>query len=302
MKVLIVGLPYFGAYIQDKLSSNYPEHKFVYLNTYYSKKDRLSYLFHILNADVVYSINGVTRDSKTIDVALRMNKKIIYHWVGSDLINAKSDFENGLINSSYINTATHLADSPWFVKELEQIGIDSVYCPLNAFIENKDEENNFPDKFTVLSYIKEGSEDFYGFDTFINLAKCFPEISFHIAGMSNAHINLPENVKLLGWVKDMKAEINKSVVCIRMPKHDGLSFFVLESLGEQRYVIYNQLFEPSILAKNFEEARESIQQIYNQFSNGELGLNVNGSKYVNQNFNEIKVVSNLFKILSHDYE
>ena len=303
MKVLIVGLPYFGTYIQDKLSTNYPEHKFVYLNTYYNKKDQLSYLIHILNADVVYSINGVTRDSKTIDVALKMKKKIIYHWVGSDLINAKNDFKNGLINTNYINDAVHLADSPWFVDELKQIGISAVYCPLNAYkVGASDNEMNFPDKFTVLNYIKEGSEEFYGFNDFISLAKHFPEINFHIAGMSNANTILPENVKLLAWVDDMKVEIQNSVACLRMPKHDGLSFFVLESLGEQRYVIYNQPFEPCIMANSLDTAKQSIQMLYERFCKGELELNTKGSEYVEQHFNEKEVVSNLFRILSQDHE
>jgi hypothetical protein len=298
MKVLIIGLPYFSAYIQKKLQAHFPAHQFVNLNTYYHYRDKIRFAYHLPSTDVVYSINGATHGSRSIDWALKLHKKIVFHWVGSDLMNAKVDFQKGIINADYIQKVTHLTDTPWFVQELADIDIKASFAPLNAVAFNFEVNPELPDTFSVLTYIKQGSEFFYGIDTIISLAMQFPQIVFNIAGMDHFEQELPSNIKLLGWVDDMRAHIKKNWLSLRMPIHDGLSFFVIESLAEKRYVIYNQLFQPSLMAKDADSAAIIIQDLWNQFKANTLGPNLKGSSYIQKHFNEKQVLSTIFNALS----
>lgn len=83
----------------------------------------------------------------------------------------------------------------------------------------------FPKKFNVLLYIPQDKQEFYGIRRLHNIASQLAEVSFWVAGANKADIPLPENVRLLGWVSNIEDYIQQSVVCMRFPKHDGLSFF-----------------------------------------------------------------------------
>lgn len=300
MKVLLVGLPYFSKFIAKKLQDNFPKHKFIHLNTYYSNKDKIRYLFHIFSADVVYSINGSTSKSSVINLALWLKKRIIFHWVGSDLMLAKEAYKSNSINPNYIQNVTHITDTPWFVGELANIGINARFVPLSVYSAQFNLKISLPSSFSVLSYVKEGNEEFYGFQTIIEIAKMRPDIRFQIAGMKNYIAALPSNIQLLGWVTDMAKVIQENVICMRTPLHDGLSFFVIESLALGRYVIYNQKYEPSIFAESTSEIISQIDRIKDLYDKNELDVNHQAVKFVQSNFNETKVLLDLFKTLNRN--
>lgn len=165
-------------------------------------------------------------------------------------------------------------------------------------LEKTNEKQPLPAFFSALIYIPQNSQEFYGIHTLKSIAEKLPDIQFDVIGTENPVIPLPNNVMLHGWVKNTCTYIQNACVCLRFPEHDGLSFFVLESLSHQRYVIYNQKLEFTIYALNDNEIMEHIVRLKEQFDKGILNANTNASEWVEKNFsadNFIKLIDFLTK-------
>ncbi|MBI5541115.1 MAG: hypothetical protein HY951_13700 [Bacteroidia bacterium] len=296
MKIIVTGLPYFGRKISALLKNADAGNNYIFLNTYYSNYDRLRFLWHILTAKTVYSINGATGKSFVLSLAIKFKKRVVFHWVGSDLELARVAINNNTAEKRFIDFPVHLTDSPWYVTDLKEIGINAKYLPLLS-VDKAPDSVSFPTEFNVLAYIPQDNQEFYGILSIIELAKVFPEINFNITGSSEYSVELPTNIKLLGWIKDMKPVFENTVVSIRFPKHDGLSFFVLESLLYSRYVIYNYPIDNSILAKNIEEIKSGLTELLEKFKAGKLELNIKGREFVIREFSQGNI-NKLAKILT----
>ncbi len=293
MKVLLIGLPYFSNYLADKLSKNFPKDTFISLNTYYSKKDKILFFKHLSKADVIHSINGSISKSTAILLAVLLRKKVVMHWVGTDLIQAEMDYSNKKTNSTLISRPIHLTDTPWFIHRLEKVGIKNPkFIPLKG-MEKCNTTPKFPEKFAVLCYIPENRAEFYGIDMAIKIATKLPDIKFNWVGMSNWKHDLPKNVHLHGWVSNISKYIDDSVVCLRMPKSDGLSFFVLESLSKGRYVAYNQPFEYSNYCDSLEDFVSFISEKKTEFDAKILTPDEAKSKIIQEIFDENMVFNQL---------
>jgi hypothetical protein len=296
MKIIVTGLPYFGRKMSALLNEADAGNDYIFLNTYYSNFDRLRFLWHILFTKTVYSINGATGKSFVLSLAIKFKKRVVFHWVGSDLVLAKEEIKNNTADKRFIDYPIHLTDSPWYVRDLSEIGINAKYLPLLS-VDKVPDIVSFPCEFNVLAYIPQDDQEFYGISTIIELAKIFPEINFNIAGSSEFSGELPLNIKLLGWIKDMKPVFENTVISIRFPKHDGLSFFVLESLLYSRYVVYNYPIDNSILAKNIEEIKSGLTELLDKFKSGKLELNIKGRDFVIREFSK-ENINKLAKILT----
>lgn len=296
MKIIVTGLPYFGRKISALLNEADAGNNYIFLNTYYSNYDRLRFLLHILFAKTVYSINGATGKSFVLSLAIKFKKRVVFHWVGSDLFLAKDAIKNNTADKRFIDYPVHLTDSPWYVSDLNEIGINAKYLPLLS-VDKVPDIVSFPSEFNVLAYIPQDDQEFYGISTIIELAKIFPEINFNIAGSGEYSGELPKNIKLLGWIKDMKPVFENTVVSIRFPKHDGLSFFVLESLLYSRYVIYNYELDNCILVKNIDDIKFRLSELIEKFKKGNLELNTKGRDFVIRKFSN-ENINILAKILT----
>jgi hypothetical protein len=266
------------------------QNKYIFLNTYYSNYDRICFLFHILTARVVYSINGATGKSFVLSLAIRLKKRVIFHWVGSDVLLAKEAVEKKTSDGKFLSYPVHLTDSPWFVDELKEIGIQAKYLPL-LWVDNIPEKFVMSDEFSILTYVPQDDQGYYGLPAIIEVAKQFPEIIFKIAGSKETNLPLTPNIQLLGWIDNMKPLFEKSLVCIRFLKHDGLSFFVLESLLYGKYVIYNRHFDYCNYASNVQEMISVISELYSKFKIGELSPNEDGREFVIREFSKENVLT-----------
>ncbi|MBN2747440.1 MAG: hypothetical protein JXR34_12000 [Bacteroidales bacterium] len=296
MKVLIIGLPYFSKYLADKLSKTFPNDTYISLNTYYSKTDKILFIKHLINSDVIHSINGSIRKSIAVLLAVLLRKKVVMHWVGTDLIQAEMEYSIKKTNSTLISKPIHLTDTPWFINRLKKIGIKSPqFIPLKG-IEKCNSIPKFPKNFSVLCYIPENRAEFYGIEMAIEIATKLPDITFNWVGISNWKHNLPENVHLHGWVSNISNYINDSVVCLRMPKSDGLSFFVLESLSKGRYVAYNQPFEHSKYCNSIDDFVLYISKKKAEFDTKIIAPDEAKSRIIQEVFDETVVFNQLRNI------
>lgn len=296
MKILIVGLKYFAKILTKKLQKYDTENTYMYFDTYYNLKDRIKFLWHLKNSNIIYSINGATGHSKAMDMALKFNKKIILHWQGTDVQLALKSISNNDFNPLYISKPKHLCVAPWLKDELKTININAEYQPIASFKQLTEKICPLPDKFSILTYIREGKEDFYGINTIISIAKEFSDIPIKIVGLNSyKHQILPPNVKLLGWVLNINNEFRDSVLCLRLAKHDGMPFFMLEALLNYRYVGFNIEYEPTFYISNNQSLFDLINKLRMKFSVGELSENFTGHQFIANNFNEQKILKELIK-------
>src|SRR5687768_13231124 len=125
MKILFSGLPYFGKKLVQELREIDPANTYVFCNTYYSKKDQLKFLFHLITAKKVVSFNGASSKSGSLDWALRFKKKLIMQWHGSDVLTLRENIL-GRNNSAskYTQQAISYTDAPWLKSELKELGVE----------------------------------------------------------------------------------------------------------------------------------------------------------------------------------
>jgi len=293
MKVLIIGLSRFAENLVKELQSFDPDNQYVHLNTYNKYIDKIKFLYYIRNCDILYSLNGSIYNSKAFDMALKLKKKLIIHWVGTDVIKSKKNQQKGLINELYIEKATHFCEVDWIKQELEEIRITAEPVNFLSFDNKGYEADAFPEEFSLLTYIGQNRAEFYGINEILTLARKLPNIVIKIAGISEYSEQLPDNVRLLGWIEDMKTVINESVVCVRFPQHDGLSGFVLEALACGRHVIYKYPFPHCLQANDVAELEDITMSLEQKFSNNKLEVNTEGATYIKAKFSRDIVLKNL---------
>ncbi len=220
MKIIIIGLPYFGNKLAKRLKEYDSKNKYMYLNTNSSRLDKLVYLFQIIFAKKLYVISGDICCSNTINIALFLRKKVLIHWVGSDVLKAKKKIGT----PDYINNEmiSHVAIAPWLIEELNKdIGLKAKLAPMMTYDKKIDIERiKLPESFSIFSYIGKNKEIFYGIDTIIKLAKDFPNIKFRIAGIDAYNEVDLKNVKFLGWINDIEEEYLNNIAYLRAPEHD----------------------------------------------------------------------------------
>ena len=256
-RVLMIGLPYFMSNVK--------------------------YLCFLPFCHTVYSINGTIDHSFAISLAIRLKKRVVFHWVGSDVKTAQKAFKENKYNKKFIEKVTHITDTPWYVEELNSIGIKARFQPL-IVLKKTNEKKPLPTFFSVLIYIPQNNQEFYGIQRLKKIAENLPNIKFKVIGTEKPIIPMPENVSFYGWVNNTYLYIQNACICLRFPQYDGLSFFVIESLFYQRYVIYNQKLDYTIYALNENEIIEQIVRLKELFDKGKLIANTKGSEWAEKNF------------------
>lgn len=248
-------------------------------------------------ADVVYLIGGTLAGSRLLDLALLTRTAVVMHWVGTDVTVAIEDLRRHAARTRYIERATHFCEVPWIQEELRRIGIEARIVQIAALDCPAPDGLRLPAAFSILSYVREGLEDFYGMDRLVRLARDLPDVEIRIAGISRSAAPLPPNVKLLGWMENMAEQYAGCVLFLRLPEHDGLSFSVLEALAAGRYVGYSCRWEGTTHIDSYGGLRGFVQGLYSDFGRGTLGVNRAGVEYVRRHFDRDDVLGTLAKRL-----
>ena len=293
-RVSLVGLPKFASELANNLSSYYPSAYFKSFDTYYNLKDKIMCIPYILLSDVVYSINGTINNSNVFNLALKLNKKLLIHWVGTDVLKAQKAFNEGEFNQEYIDKATHFCEVEWIQEELKELGINAAIQNFVVF-DKIIGEQKLPEKFSVLSYLYPGREEFYGINSLIEAANRFPDIEFNLVGPESYQVETPSNMHFHGWVTDLDSRIASAGMCVRYPEHDGLSSFVLESLANGKVVAYKYSYPHCIACNDDDALYRTIENTFQEFKNGGLKVNLDAIDFIQKEFNKEKIFSGLIK-------
>ncbi len=291
MRVLIVGLPLFAKRLKEDLSSFDKENTYYSLDTYYNKWDKIKSFFLIPRVDVVYSINGTLGKSRVFDRAFKFNKKVMLTWVGTDVTKSKK-LEN--INQQYLKQAHHYCEVSWIQEELKELNIDAKILNFFNFKEAKEIHSPESKELSILCYISKNREKYYGWDAVMVAARQNPEVQFNIVGTDGLG-DQPENVHCHGWVEDMNPLFNEAHCAIRYVEHDGLSGFVLESLYRGKQVLYSEPLDHCRYVKNVDELSEQVKSMNEELKTGEELINREGAKFIDENFNRDKILSELIE-------
>ncbi len=297
-KIIVIGLPYFGKQLVHDLKSFDSSIRVVYLNTYYSKLDQFKYLFLLPFYQTVLSINGSTSKSLAFDLAIRWKKKLFMMWVGSDVLLAKENHLNHTEIQVYKTYAKHLCEVSWIQQELATISIPATVLPFVSFDQQFQTIPHDSNEMKALIYIAKNREQFYGIEWIIEAAKQLPNVQFSIVGSDGEGFEVPENIIFKGWVNDLNPLFHQHDVCIRIPEHDGLSVFVLESLARGKQVIYRFPFDQTHYAPDLNSLVLALKKLEAQKAIGQNLHHQDGVRFILENYQSHQVIPHLLSHLS----
>lgn len=301
MRVLINGLPYFGKRIAKELNEFDSENQYIFLDTYYSSWDKIRFRLLLPFSGAVFSFNGVSDRSGSLELALNKGKKLLMQWHGTDVSLALERYTDGSIYKKYIDNASHLFSAPWFQEELKEIVPKGVYAPF-SYVNAVGNEGQY-ESISVLSYLAKGRESYYGWNELCAVAHKNPNISFNIVGTDGMGLSAPENIKFLGWISDdeMVKLYRIHPIFVRLCEHDGKAFSVSQAMAAGAEVIWNyKLDNVRTITRNEIELADAILNAAESVKTRGMKPNVQAIQYALENLTEEIVMKEYAKIIQSE--
>lgn len=250
---------------------------------------QLKYFFKLfpalLKTDYLYIVFAQRNNSKNLILARLLKKKVIMHWIGTDVYQTIHSDKPEI----YTGNIHHICGSKLLHDELKSINISADIIPILPLKMNMDIIKQ-PEKHSVLIYLPEGKEDFYGADRIRELAIRNPNIEFHIvANQGYKPLELP-NVIFHGRLnsEEMNDMYKNISILLRIPKHDGLSMMVIEALAKGKQVLYKYehpyVYTPKSL--NIDDLDKTFKEIIAT----EPSENKKGHDYVAEYYTEKEIM------------
>jgi hypothetical protein len=173
MRVLINGLPLFAKRLSEQLQKYDTTSSYIFLDTYNSRWAQLLFYLYLPFSDCVISMNGVTDNSGSLNLVLKRKKKLILQWMGTDALLAMDRFEKRTIDRKYIDYGYNFVDSMWLMEEVKSLGVAAEYMHFKSV--NVVPNKHVYDKISVISYVAENRQTFYGMKQIAEIAKEFPD-------------------------------------------------------------------------------------------------------------------------------
>lgn len=249
-----------------------------------------------LSAKILHWVYAPMKFRRLFVLAKRMKKKVVIHWIGTDLLEVKEYFATCRCLPDFFGTLVdeHLAISAKYQQELASLGINAKIIRL---ISNNMEVDvqPLPPKPAVLTYWPALRANFYGCDLVMRLVRHFPDISFYVVGSEKPDAeNVPANVSFLGEVDDINSIYRRISILIRFTEHDGAQpAMVLEALARGKYVLFRYPFPHTMQITGFDDAVSALQQLRDAKT-----PNMGGATYVHENFSWREEIQKLKGIYS----
>ncbi|MBK6563065.1 hypothetical protein [Candidatus Amarobacter glycogenicus] len=286
-RILILGLPYFGALLADALAGLGWRAEFL-PHPGRSAAGWARVAKAAARADIVYLIGSRIDRASPQDRLLRLRRRpVVIHWVGTDVQIAVDEHRRHNISLRVAERPIHWCDAPWLVDELRTIGVVSEYVPLPIPIETAPAPP-LPETFSVLLYYPVDAFDREVFDieTMLRLPLEFPAARFVLipSPPETLPAPLPRNLEARAWVDDMEALYRETTVVVRLTSHDGQSFMAAEALSRGRYVIWTHPMPGCIKAEGPEAVTKALGSLLKKHDDGVLKLNTSGRRAALERF------------------
>ncbi len=296
MLVLVNGIPYFAEKMKHDFNEFDAGNRYVFCDTYYSRWARLRFLLLLPFAGAVISVNGVSDRSGSMDWVLRLKKKLIMFWQGTDVQMAVDRTNDDTIFRDYIDYAAHLVVAPWFVEELGQINVKAEYAPY-AYVEAFGNDGVYED-VRILTYLAEDAELFYGWEFIREMALKRPDIGVTVVGSKGTGLDAPENVTFKGWVsaETMSDLFRTHAIFVRLTEHDGKAFTVAQALAAGCEVIWTYPFDQCYqLKRESGLLEEKVSELEKEIKARDMHPNVENIRFVEESFQRKGVLTSLLK-------
>lgn len=178
-------------------------------------------------------------------------KRIVRYWIGTDAERTARDSHAGRLGPRFrrgVRDADHFAGSAQIADVLKGLGIcaEAVDFPWRGMPESVTPPP-MPARFTVLSYVPDPRFELYGGPQLLTAARALPEVSFMIVGGEGAWAgDVPDNVRFLGWQKEMASCFAAASCVVRIVEHDSIGATVIEGLAYGRTAVYSLPLEHTI--------------------------------------------------------
>lgn len=198
----------------------------------------LIFTWYLLKVDLIYNVFSSPFFLKKAKVCSFFGKKVITHWIGSDVryaVEGQTDMEGYKKLDSNVVCFKALQD------DLKGLGLDANIIPITPFNLHF-EICEMPKVHACLIYMPRGNEQYYGFDEISRVFPKFPQIKFFIvANDDKEKFAAYPNVEVLGRLpmKEMEELYKKISFIIRIHISDGLSMSVLEAMAKGKKVVWN---------------------------------------------------------------
>ncbi len=240
----------------------------------------------IRDCDILYNIYSGNYFWAKASFAKLIGKKVITHWIGTDVLNATSG-EVGYLGHPFIDH--HFVCYEPLKNELQSIGIESTVLPIVPF--NMDLSiDKMPDTHSVMIYMPDNKLDHYGYNDLRYVFESFPDVIFHIVANYGKGLEKYNNVIAHGWLdKNAMEKLYKEIsIVIRFIKHDGLSMSVIEGLMKGKKVIWNNQYYGVIYADSKEAICSELKKILEMPPCPDIDVsNYVKSELSKENFNNI---------------
>lgn len=296
-RAVVVGFDYYAQFLADLVNEHSDRWRLRAFDG--SRRGTIRSLLAMRRADALISFGGPAPNAALIEAARRRNIPVIVIWAGSDVTKAQDDpFELEVVKQERF---FNLSDGPWLVDELALLGIDADYEPVTA-VRSGGPVEAYPREFRVLTYLPEPRREFYGESMVYAVARAMPEIRFDVVGAGARNPDAPPNVRFHGVVRDMPRLIDRSVVLLRQPQHDGKSMLVLEALSRARHVVWNYEFPHVHTARGLDAVLTQLRHLRELHERGELTLNHDGRTFVLDTFSRADVAPRFVRRLDEAVE
>ncbi len=264
--IIIIGNSFFGKKVARAIRKN-SNTVALYFDTSNSIRDKVLFVFFLIFCSSLYSISGSIKKGGALSLALLLKKKIHQHFIGSDVTEAIADFSNKNYSRELISNSSFYCEVSWIKDEVEEylpIKCDLLDLPILHGLPLEIKKTSSKEN-KVLVYIGEGKEDFYGINDILYSAKNLQHIDFIIVGSNclDYRSEASDNISFLGWVDEPIELMKVCSVLIRFTAHDGLPFSIIEALSLGLHVIYNRPFTGCLLAKDKDEIKNHLMNIFN---------------------------------------
>lgn len=282
-KILVIGSSPFGNNAHDFFKLFKVNVLFYDIN-YRNKLIKLikfpRYLKMLIRVDAVYTIGYFSPHSPLYLTARFLRKRIVVHWIGSEVLNLK--------RSHYWPIQGSFSVSYNLVSELERNNVHSSWLPLFFPLNNQIilDHIEFPETHGVLFYLVDNEEEFYGLKYLIFLANKFENINFHLIGSSKM-LFTNKNIINMGYLNDelLNDLFNKITIYIRITLHDGLSQLMLKSLSLGKLVITNTDHPFVLKFDPLTNTNDDLALMMEQIFNLEPRANQDAIDYINEFYN-----------------
>jgi hypothetical protein len=302
VKVILTGLPHFNRRTAAFLARRGSRRdRYVVVEETSSRRGQLRFLLELVRADAVFAYWGTLRRSRALAIALRLRKRVVQFWAGTDVLDALDAARAGQAYAPLVDGCVHLCESEWTRDELATAGIRARVLPLAALdAPPPASEIGLPETFSVLAYAGAPREDFYRLPELVALARAFPEVPFAICGTDGSSLDgpAPPNVAFLGWVEDVAALYRTATVFVRIPEHDGCSFSVREALAWGRYVVASYPYPQCLVGADRDAIAPHLAALERRHREGTLAPNLAGREFVLAEYDEARVYAGLRPFLA----